>query len=270
MDTTRELFASNLREACSTRPSISQICRDIGVNRQQFNRYINGQALPSAHNRLRIARLFSIEPEDFELPREAFRRRLAPSARRTAPGGAVLLDAYPGDMRVLQRYLGFYQTYHLSMSWPGQVVCACAHLKEKDGRVVVTTRERISDKATGVDLRSRYVGLAAYQRNRLFLTERTCGEHTTFGQTILLPFEIHQRLYLRGITMGVSWRKENMPYSSRTIWRYFGHDVDRRALVSRCGVRKLEDGSLPDPVFRYLTSPGSKLVTVSSVIDEEG
>ena len=269
MDSTWQLFASNLRDACSTRPSISQICREIGLNRQQFNRYINGHALPSAHNRLRIARVFGIEPEDFDLPRDEFRRRLTPSLKRNEPSD-ILFDAYPGDISLLARYLGFYQTYHLSMSWPGKVVCACAHLKERDGRVVVTTLERIDDRASGISLRSRYTGLAAYQRSRIFIAERTRGEHTTFGQTILMPFEIHQRLYLRGITMGVSWRKENMPYASRTIWRYFGHDVDRRTLVSRCGVRKLEDRILPEPVLRYLTSSGSKLVTVSPSSDEEG
>ena len=269
MDSKWQLFASNLRDACSTRPSISQICREIGLNRQQFNRYINGHALPSAHNRLRIARVFGIEPEDFDLPRDEFRRRLTPSLKRNEPSD-ILFDAYPGDISLLARYLGFYQTYHLSMSWPGRVVCACAHLKERDGRVVVTTLERIDDRASGISLRSRYTGLAAYQRNRIFIAERTRGEHTTFGQTILMPFEIHQRLYLRGITMGVSWRKENMPYASRTIWRSFGHDVDRRTLVSRCGVRKLEDRILPEPVLRYLTSSGSKLVTVSPISDEEG
>src|SRR5690606_11998189 len=195
MVTAQKIFAANLREACSTRASISQVCREIGVNRQQFNRYINGQALPSAHNRLRIARVFAIEPEDFDLPRDAFRKRLAPAMGRHVPGD-VLLDAYSGDITALSRYLGFYQTYHLSMSWPGRVVCACAHLKEHDGRIVVTTRERISDAAHGIDLRSRYVGLAAYWRNRIFVTERTGGEHTTIGHTILMPFEVHQRLYM--------------------------------------------------------------------------
>lgn len=269
MDATRQLFAANLRQACSTRASISLICREIGLNRQQFNRYINGQALPSAHNRLRIARMFAIEPEDFDLPRDEFRKLLAPSIKRESPSN-ILLDAYPGDIAVLERYLGFYQTYHLSMSWPGKVVCACAHLKERDGRVVITTLERISDKASGISLRSRYVGLVAYRRNRIFIAERTSGEHTTFGQTVLMPFEIHQRLYLRGITMGISWRTENMPYASRMIWRYFGHDVDRRSLLSRCGLRKLEDGTLPEPVIRYLTSSGSKVVTISAIAEKQG
>lgn len=269
MDATRRRFAGNLRQACSTRPSISQVCREIGVNRQQFNRYINGQASPSAHNRLRIARMFGIEPEDFDLPLDEFRKRLAPSNGRGMPSD-MLLDAYPGDIAALERYLGFYQTYHLSMSWPGKVVCACAHLKERDGRVAVMTLERISDQSSGISLRSRYVGLVAHRRNRIFITECTSGEHTTIGQTILMPFEIHQRLYLRGITMGVSWRKENQPYASRMIWRFLGHDVDRRALISRCGLRRLEDGTLPEPVLRYLKSSGSKVVTVSPIADEEG
>lgn len=181
----------------------------------------------------------------------------------------MLLEAFPGDIDSLERYLGFYQTYHLSMSWPGQVVCACAHMTERNGRVIVKSLERISDQSSEISLRSRYVGLAAYQRNRIFITECTSGEHPTIGQTVLMPFEIHQRLYLRGITMGVSWRKENQPYASRMIWRYFGHDVDRRALVSRCGLHSLLSGALPDPVLRYLTSSGSKVVTVSPVADKE-
>jgi transcriptional regulator with XRE-family HTH domain len=71
MNAKRQLFAANLRRACGMHPLISQICREIGLNRQQFSRYTNGQALPSAYNRLRIARMFGIEPEDLDMPREA-------------------------------------------------------------------------------------------------------------------------------------------------------------------------------------------------------
>ncbi len=265
MNEVRHTYATNLKHACGTRTSISQVCREIGINRQQFNRYINGQALPSAHNQLRIARAFAVEPEAFNLPCDIFRKRLS-GLNIPAEQSDALFDAYPGDMSMMERYLGFYQTYHLSMSWPGKVVCACTHLKERNGRVVVASRERINDSTSGIDMHARYIGLAAYQRNRIFVTERTHGEHTMLAQTILMPFEIHQRLYLRGITMGVSWRKENLPYTSRMIWRYLGHDVDLRALISRCGLYKI-DGSLPEPVKHYLTSPGSKLVTVSPTFD---
>ncbi|TJW59990.1 MAG: transcriptional regulator, partial [Mesorhizobium sp.] len=45
-------FSSNLKLACSTHRSVSDLCRTIGINRQQFNRYLNAGTLPSAHNLL--------------------------------------------------------------------------------------------------------------------------------------------------------------------------------------------------------------------------
>lgn len=63
---------------------------------------------------------------------------------------------------------------------------------------MVTTLERIEDAESGIRQRSRYVGLAAFYRNRIFITERTRGDAPTFGQTVLMPFEVHQRLFLRG------------------------------------------------------------------------
>lgn len=71
-----DTFATNLRFACATRRSISQICREIGINRQQFNRYINGEARPSAHNVARIAAFFGLSAEDFSLAPKLFEARM--------------------------------------------------------------------------------------------------------------------------------------------------------------------------------------------------
>ncbi|WP_019170312.1 helix-turn-helix domain-containing protein [Pseudaminobacter salicylatoxidans] len=247
-------FNGNLKFACSTRKSISDLCRAIGVNRQQFNRYLNAGTLPSAHNRLRIAAAFGLEPADFDLAPHAFRARLL-EGRHASPGRGPLDDAFPGDLRALRAYLGFYQTWHISLSWPGRIVCSCAHLREKDGQVQVTSLERIMDHENGVVQRSRYVGLAAYQRQRIFLTELTRGEAPTFGQTILMPFEIHQRRYLRGLTMGISWRNNNLPYATRTIWRHLGTSTDRRGLIAACGIYKPTSAILPSVVASFLTEP---------------
>lgn len=257
----RQTLSTNLKHACSTRPSISHFCREVGLNRQQFNRYINGQAHPSAHNLLRIATAFGLDPADFLVAPGEFRRRLGAGQAAPDPHNP-LLDAFPGDLPALRRYLGFYQTYHLSLSWPGHVVCSCAHLREEADHVIVTTLERIEDAESGIRQRSRYVGLAAFCRNRIFVTERTRGDAPTFGQTVLMPFEVHQRLYLRGVTMGVSWRKDNQPYASRMIWRYHGHQTDRRALIERCGSYAASSGDLPSPVAAFLTSRQPVTVTL--------
>lgn len=103
-------FNINLKLACSTRQSISDLCRAIDMNRQQFNRYINAGALPSAHNRLRIAAAFGLDPADFDLPAGAFRRKLNEKSQQPAMEEGPLGDAFPGDIRALRAHIGFYQT----------------------------------------------------------------------------------------------------------------------------------------------------------------
>ena len=249
-------FGSNLRLACSTRKSISDLCRAVGINRQQFNRYLNTGTVPSAHNRSRIAAAFGLDPADFALPEQTFRLRLLAS-RQPASGSnsglGPLGSAFPGDLRALRAYLGFYQTWHTSLSWPGRIVCSCAHLREQDGMVLVTSLERIADRESGIVQRSRYLGLVAFRRQRLFLTELTRGETPTFGQTILTPFELYQRRYLRGLTMGISWRNNNLPYATRTIWRRLAAPVDKRGLIANCGIYEPASAALPSVVVSFLT-----------------
>ena len=48
-------LADNLRQLCRQRRSTSEVCRAIGINRQQFNKYLSGAAVPSSFNLARIA-----------------------------------------------------------------------------------------------------------------------------------------------------------------------------------------------------------------------
>lgn len=254
-------FAQNLRLACSTRRSISQICREIGINRQQFNRYIGGEARPSAYNIARIAAFFGVAPQDFERPPKLFAARLTrPDRDRAAAGG--LLDGFPGDIAALRRHVGYYQTYHISPSWPGLVVCSCARVHEEDGAIRVKSIERIHDAVTEIRQFSKYVGLVTFWRNRIFIAERTVGQQPILSQTILMPFEVHQRVYLRGTTMGVSWRRENLPYASRMIWRHIGQEPDLRQMLSRCGVLPFSSRQLPQTVRAFLDTPDAEVLTV--------
>jgi hypothetical protein len=245
-------FSNNLKLACSTHRSASDLCRTIGINRQQFNRYLNAGTLPSAHNLLTIAAAFGLEPADFDLAPRVFRSKLGERRRQTALQWP-LVDAFPGDLHALGPYLGFYQTWHTSLSWPERIVCACSHLRESGGQILVSTLERIEDAENGIVQRSRYRGLVAYRHQRIFLTELTRGEAPTFGQTILMPFETYQRRYLRGVTMGISWRNNNLPYAARTVWHFLGKRVDKRSLVSRCGIYALNSAAVPTAVLSFLT-----------------
>ena len=56
--------------------SISQVCRDIGMNRQQFNKYLSGVTLPSPATLEKLAVYFGVEQRSlFDSP-ESGRARL--------------------------------------------------------------------------------------------------------------------------------------------------------------------------------------------------
>ncbi len=75
-------FAHNLARLCQREESIAAVCRGTKINRQQFNRYLAGQTIPSIANRRKICRYFNISEA------ELFR---APGAGGTATGPAAIL-----------------------------------------------------------------------------------------------------------------------------------------------------------------------------------
>lgn len=45
----------------NTKPSVSYICRHLGINRQQFAKYLDGRSLPSLESAIRIAEFFKVD-----------------------------------------------------------------------------------------------------------------------------------------------------------------------------------------------------------------
>ncbi|WP_319520564.1 helix-turn-helix transcriptional regulator [uncultured Martelella sp.] len=256
-------FAANLRFACDTRPSITAICREIGINRQQFNRYLAGQSRPSPYNTGKIARYFGLKPQDFLLPEKRFQEVLDAPAEAAGPA-SLLREGFPGDLAELRQYAGYYELFHKSLSWPGKIVRSCAKIEEKSGQITVKSIERIYDRELEIRQFSKYSGLAAYWRSRLFIVERGVSEHSFLCQTTLMPFAEHQRTYLYGVTTGVSWRQQNVPYSTRTIWRAVGTNPDKRRLLEGCGLVVEKSPKVPLPVRRYLNSEGENHTLVAA------
>ena len=246
-------FIENLRYACSQKQSVSQVCREIGLNRQQFNRYINGSAKPSAHNLTRIARYFAVQAADFHSPPHQFANRLHKAQNATISTDPIN-EGFPGDIRALRRHLGYYQTYHISLSWPDSVVSSCTRLDEQEGQIISKSVERIRNDELEIMQFVKYRGKVTYLRDRIFLLETAVAGEPIISQTILLPFQEHQQLYLKGLCTGISWRNQNMPYATRMIWRYLGTNPDKRAMLERCGIISPRSRRLSPTVKKFLFS----------------
>jgi len=57
----RLVFGDNLRALSAGYPSITAVCRDLGINRTQFNRYMSGESFPRPDVLHRICTFFGVD-----------------------------------------------------------------------------------------------------------------------------------------------------------------------------------------------------------------
>lgn len=57
----RTRFGANLRQLAKDADSISALCRDLGINRTQFNRYLSGESFPRPDVLHRICEFFEVD-----------------------------------------------------------------------------------------------------------------------------------------------------------------------------------------------------------------
>ena len=57
----RAMFGRNLRLLCQPYASVSALCRDLGINRIQFNRYLSGESFPQPDILQRICAYFKVD-----------------------------------------------------------------------------------------------------------------------------------------------------------------------------------------------------------------
>lgn len=243
-------FSANLKHVCAERVSIAQICRDIGINQQQFNRYLSGAGMPSAHNLRRICVYFSLSESDLLSDHDAFIGR---RGRITSNSQAVHKDpfakAFPGDLLRLRQYVGAYNIHFLSPSWPGCIMIGASFLDEINGQIAVRTIERGYGPSREPLQRARYDGRSSYHGSRIFVVEFESDQEGSISETVLYPAHRQQRMYLRGRTLGIAWRPRRMPYSARVIWKRADASSSPRAVLARCGVYRIESKVI-DPTVR--------------------
>ncbi len=57
----RAMFGANLRQLAQQYPTVSGLCRQLGINRTQFNRYLGGESFPRPDVLDRICRFFDTD-----------------------------------------------------------------------------------------------------------------------------------------------------------------------------------------------------------------
>ncbi len=246
-------FSANLRSICAEYGSVSKVCREIGMNRQQFNRYVNDGSVPSSYNLRRIARFFDVLEADLLAGHDEFTTRYIQNRNSTASSPSdLMLRPFKEQANILRRYLGFYHSHFQSPSWEGMILRSLVWLYEKDGYVMTRTLEHVTSNDGNRIHRSRYEGMAAQRGDRIFVVENEMVRDGSITEIILTPSHREQVKYLRGKGVGVALQTQLVPYTAVFIWKKIDERISARAALNACGVFPIHSRDIEPTIRSYL------------------
>lgn len=242
---TRSLSAnlrSNLVYLCSFYNSISEVCRRLGINRQQFNKYTSGTAFPSVFILTRIANFFGVEVEELCMPprdlKQIFERR---NSAQNQYMGADKVSGYikrlsESSSPALDSYTGLYHRYYYSFDQSGHVVRSLFSIRHVDGVYLTRHIERINyEDDSKQRITFKYEGVAVFASSCIFITEietllKSCVASAAFP---IIPRPGQSRLF--GIQTSLS-SSAGRPGASRVVLERISPSVPLRQAFRLCGI----------------------------------
>lgn len=257
-------FVSNLKLACSYFPSVSEVARKVGINRQQFMRYLSGESYPSRHNLRKLCDLFGVDEYELLMPAHQFRNLLRLKKERDE-GAVKLPPMLPPLLQLVQRQraelsknLGYFHVYYLSASRPGSVLKSLIHIYEWQEFTLYKRIERLKTPGSkGLAELYKYSGMVGVVGDRLHLIDQETLTGSELTHTILYPSYRNRITYLTGLTVGVSGNDAHRPSASRIALEYAGNTVNLRRAIADCGLFAPEDPGVPAIISKYLCQPGA-------------
>jgi transcriptional regulator with XRE-family HTH domain len=238
-----EDFCRNLALLCSYEKSIAEVCRRLGLNRQQFNKYLAGSVFPSRSNLRLICDHFGVLDSEILLPHANFAEiiKLKPRNDHAAP---VLTPATQTLRRleaqsetIPDRYLGYYFRYYYSFAFPGYITKSLVRIYRKNRICYWKNIEiiRRRDRSEQTEAIFKYLGLVTFILDRLFVFEEEVILKNSVTQTILYPSHASRIHQLIGIQTATSNLNRRTPATSRVLLEFISPSIDARKALSCCG-----------------------------------
>lgn len=254
-------FQQNLRLLCTYYSSIADVCRRLGINRQQFNKYLSGDANPSRHNLLRICEFFGVGEQDLNLPEDRFKYIINTSPRDRERNLQFYshmhnLDAILAHGQAnMQPYEGYYHAYYPSGGQEGHLIRALLFVGKNNDRNYYTKRistYHLEESGRRFKVLYRYLGIPILLGERMYI-----HEYDTFGRDILTTTILYGAFrnrvdVLTGLQVGVAGRRSLEPAAGNVVLQHLGRDISIRKALSECGIFHWQSGQIPDWVIQRL------------------
>lgn len=135
----RALFGRNLRLLGEQYPSVSEICRQLNVNRAQYNRYLNGESYPRPDMLARICAFFGTDARILTEPLE----NLAPKEVDLLTHPQIRDFAAVEQSKLSEDFFpsGFYRFTRQSFLYPERFLIGLIYIYRRDGWTFVKGSE---------------------------------------------------------------------------------------------------------------------------------
>ncbi len=254
LKTLSSALSHNLRLHARKYESISALCRACGVNRQQFNKYLTGETLPSLLNLVKIANILGVEIDDLVTP---------PSIRvqvQKAPVAALERHVKSAGVDV---NTGYYLDYTTSSVFRGSLLVAIARVDKIDDRY--TCRVKLILKSSDFEQPSfyNYHGSVFASKEAVYMNyaHEKNPEDMVF---CILQHDVRYSQDYVGVRTAMSNGSPAIPFAASFYLQYIGAKPDLRAAIRQCGLFPLDD--LTDQQKRIMARLEAKTQTAKNII----
>ena len=222
----RRIFGHNLRVLSAPYASVAALCRDLGINRTQFNRYLTGESFPRPDILHRICAFFNVDARVLLEPVENLGRRDA--GLLDHPMVQDFFGREPTDVPKDIFPSGFYRFIRRSFINQDLFASGLVHISRKAGYTFLRGYEpRSALRHQGISLGPRereYRGVVMRQEDGVMAIVAHRGSHSC-SFNFLAP----ERTFQHGLWEGYATRtvpeRVSGRRATRMIYEHLGNNL---------------------------------------------
>jgi transcriptional regulator with XRE-family HTH domain len=243
-----QAFGENLRRVCESHASVTAICKAIGMNRQQFSRYLSGQTLPNAMSLHKICSYLGVNEQDL-LGGTDIDQTLAFQARqnRIAVEAFAFLTANDSGISFSIPSLkpGYYYCYTPFPAAPGSCVRSIIGIWERQGHMVFSRITRLTEPGTS----GKFALALARHKGSVFATDNQIHfmaiNRSQPRQLSLMTIDMGQLNNQDCFLGSIITRSSNGLLSTKFLMLPNRDAGSLRSVLNRLGIIQFSDPNLP-------------------------
>ncbi len=230
----RGIFGANLRQLSASYPSIARLCRKLGINRTQYNRYLSGESFPRPDVLFQICKFFDVDARILLEPVEDIK----PGAAQLL--GHPFLDGFfgSGPTYVPEKLFpsGFFSFVRRSFIDDTHFATGLVHVSRSDGYTFLRGFEpRDAMRGQGLSTATtdrEYRGLVMRQEEGVIaLVTHRASLAATFN--FLTPETSFQSNIWEGYATRTARERVRGRRAARMVYEYLGRGIQPALKVAR-------------------------------------